>query len=122
MQISTFIKNYERDLQLKNYAKNSIKNYVSQIGSFLSRFIEKDSPKHISVSDNNLSEYQKFTLPVVFFTISFVGCIFHAIEYFVHEFKNPLHRINPFIIIYYIVKIVYNKIKKINEFLDKIFD
>jgi site-specific recombinase XerD len=51
MQISTFIKNYERDLQLKNYAKNSIKNYVSQIGSFLSRFIEKDSPKHISVSE-----------------------------------------------------------------------
>jgi len=51
MQISTFIKNYERDLQLKNYANNSIKNYVSQIGSFLSRFIEKDSPKHISVSE-----------------------------------------------------------------------
>lgn len=51
MQISTFTKNYERDLRLKNYAASSIKNYVSQIGSFLHHFRDKDSPKHISVSE-----------------------------------------------------------------------
>lgn len=41
MQISTFTKNYERDLRLKNYAASSIKNYVSQIGSFLHHFKSK---------------------------------------------------------------------------------
>lgn len=51
MQISNLIKNYERDLTVKNYAKNSIKNYVSQIKLFLVHFITKDSPKHISSDD-----------------------------------------------------------------------
>lgn len=51
MQISNFIKTFERDMQLKNYAKNSIKNYVSQITLFLNRFKDKDSPKHISSED-----------------------------------------------------------------------
>lgn len=48
MQISNFTKNYERDLNLKNYAQNTIKNYVCQINTFLRHFESKDSPKHIS--------------------------------------------------------------------------
>jgi site-specific recombinase XerD len=48
MQISNFTKNYERDLNLKNYAQNTIKNYVCQITVFLRHFESKDSPKHIS--------------------------------------------------------------------------
>jgi len=48
METSNLIRNFERDLLLKNYAQNSIKNYVSQIRLFLSFFKAKDSPKHIS--------------------------------------------------------------------------
>jgi len=48
MQNSNFTKNYERDLRLKNYADNTIKNYLCQIEMFLNYFKGKDSPKHIS--------------------------------------------------------------------------
>lgn len=48
MKNSNFIQNYERDLKVKNYSPNSIKNYVCQISMFLDYFKEKDSPKHIS--------------------------------------------------------------------------
>ena len=48
MEISKFIKMYERDLLVKNYARSTIDNYVCQIGVFLRKFSDKDSPKHIS--------------------------------------------------------------------------
>lgn len=48
MEISKFIKNYERDLMVKNYARNTIDNYVCQITIFLKKFSDRDSPKHIS--------------------------------------------------------------------------
>lgn len=51
MKNSNFIQNYERDLKVKNYSQNTIKNYVSQINMFLGYFKEKDSPKHISSDD-----------------------------------------------------------------------
>ncbi|MFN3753330.1 site-specific tyrosine recombinase/integron integrase [Flavobacterium sp.] len=48
MNISNFTQNYERDLRMKNYAVNTIENYVCQIKMFLNFFSKKDSPKHIS--------------------------------------------------------------------------
>ena len=48
MNISNYTQNYERDLKVKNYASNTIENYVCQIRTFLNMFKEKDSPKHIS--------------------------------------------------------------------------
>jgi len=48
MEISNLLKNYERDLKVKNYAQNSILNYLSQIKLFLTYFKNKDSAKHIS--------------------------------------------------------------------------
>jgi site-specific recombinase XerD len=51
MQISNIIKTFERDLKVKNYADNTISNYVSQVNKFLIYFQQKDSPKHISASD-----------------------------------------------------------------------
>ncbi len=51
MKTSTFVKNFERDLRVKNYAENSIKNYVWQVDTFLNHFIKKDSPKHISTDE-----------------------------------------------------------------------
>lgn len=51
MKTSTFIKNFERDLRVKNYAENSIRNYVFQVQTFLNYFSKKDSPKHISTDE-----------------------------------------------------------------------
>lgn len=48
MKNSNFVLNFERDLKVKNYASNTIENYVCQIKMFLNHFKEKDSPKHIS--------------------------------------------------------------------------
>ena len=51
MKTSIFVKNFERDLRVKNYAENSIKNYVFQVQTFLNHFSKKDSPKHISIDE-----------------------------------------------------------------------
>jgi site-specific recombinase XerD len=51
MKISNLLKNYERDLKVKNYAQNSIANYLSQIKLFLNYFKNKDSAKHISTDE-----------------------------------------------------------------------
>jgi len=48
MKNSNFVLNFERNLKVKNYASNTIENYVCQIKMFLNHFKEKDSPKHIS--------------------------------------------------------------------------
>lgn len=41
MNIPKFIKLYRKDLELKNYALNTIENYSSQVGCFLSYFDSK---------------------------------------------------------------------------------
>lgn len=51
MKTSTFVKNFERDLRVKNYAENTVKNYVFQVQTFLNYFSKKDSPKHISTDE-----------------------------------------------------------------------
>lgn len=38
MNIGNYLKRYSEDLRLKNYAENTIANYVSQVGLFLKRF------------------------------------------------------------------------------------
>lgn len=38
MNIPKYIEQYRKDLRLKNYAENSIKNYMSQVSCFLNRF------------------------------------------------------------------------------------
>jgi site-specific recombinase XerD len=51
MKISNFTKLFERDMRYKNYSASTIKNYVCQIELFLKKFMDKDSPKHISSSE-----------------------------------------------------------------------
>lgn len=51
MKNSNFIKLFERDLKVKNYADSTIKNYLYQIEIFLNYFKGKDSPKHISTDE-----------------------------------------------------------------------
>ena len=51
MKISTFKETFERDLRYKNYSTSTISNYSCQVKMFLSRFKDKDSPKHISSDD-----------------------------------------------------------------------
>ena len=48
MNISIYLKNYERDLTQIKFSKATIKNYVSNVKLFLQYFQTKDSPKHIS--------------------------------------------------------------------------
>lgn len=41
MEITKHIVQYRKDLEFKNYAENSIENYVSQVTSFLNYFYGK---------------------------------------------------------------------------------
>lgn len=51
MNISNYIKNYERDLKQIRFSDLTIKNYCSNVKLFLEHFKEKDSPKHISCDE-----------------------------------------------------------------------
>lgn len=48
MNILTYSQKFEKELLLKNYSKNTIENYVSQIKLFLSKFENKKEPKDIT--------------------------------------------------------------------------
>lgn len=52
MNIGKYVQLYSEDLQLKNYSKNTIKNYVSQVELFLKYFNDKVAkPSEISESE-----------------------------------------------------------------------
>jgi site-specific recombinase XerD len=58
MNIGKYLELYSRDLQLKNYAKNTIENYVSQVSFFLHHF-EKVATKPSEISEDKIKGWLK---------------------------------------------------------------
>lgn len=51
MKTSIYLQDYERDLTVIRFSKETIKNYCSNLKLFLNYFQKKDSPKHISADE-----------------------------------------------------------------------
>lgn len=56
MNIGKYLQMYSEDLQLKNYSENSIKNYVSQVKTFLEHF-ETVATKPSEISERQIKEW-----------------------------------------------------------------
>lgn len=56
MNIGKYLQMYSEDLQLKNYSENSIKNYVSQVKTFLEHF-EPVATKPSEISERQIKEW-----------------------------------------------------------------
>lgn len=56
MNIGKYIEMYSNDLRLKNYSESTIKNYCSQIESFL-RYFEPKANKPSEISESNIKKW-----------------------------------------------------------------
>lgn len=56
MNIGKYLQMYSEDLQLKNYSENSIKNYVSQVKTFLEHF-NSVATKPSEISERQIKEW-----------------------------------------------------------------
>jgi len=56
MNIPKYIEKYRKDLLLKNYANNSINNYISQINCFLRRF-DKIFTEPSKINEKSIKEW-----------------------------------------------------------------
>lgn len=56
MKIEKYVQMFSKDLELKNYAKNTIENYCSQIGIFLKRF-ESVANKPSEISERQVKTW-----------------------------------------------------------------
>jgi site-specific recombinase XerD len=56
MNIGKYIEMYSNDLRLKNYSENTIKNYCSQIESFL-RYFEPEANKPSEISESDIKKW-----------------------------------------------------------------
>jgi site-specific recombinase XerD len=56
MNIGKYLELYSRDLEIKNYSKNTIENYVSQVSCFLHHF-EKVATKPSEISESKIKDW-----------------------------------------------------------------
>jgi len=56
MEIPKYVNLYRKDLVLKNYSKNSIENYTSQVFNFLNYFDNKFT-EPAKINENSIKDY-----------------------------------------------------------------
>jgi len=56
MNIGRYVELYSEDLRLKNYSKNTIDNYTSQVGLFL-KYFNKSATKPSEISERQIKEW-----------------------------------------------------------------
>lgn len=85
MEIPKYIELYRKDLLLKNYSKNSIENYVSQVYCFLNYFNGKYT-EPVKINENSIKEWllQANTINTRKHRISAVKL------FYIHTIKQPL--------------------------------
>ena len=63
MKIEKYVETFSKDLTLKNYSQNTIKNYVNQVELFLRHF-ESISNKPSEISEKQVKDYLLLTKSV----------------------------------------------------------
>jgi site-specific recombinase XerD len=72
MNFENHIDSFQRELELKNYSKNTVKNYLSVLNLFLHHFEKSMHPKNIN--ENQIKEYLK-NLSSVSLLKQNIGCL-----------------------------------------------